>query len=90
MLEEVGEFAGEALPGGNALPPYAETQFLVELGERVRSSRTHCCISRRELARRSGISERYIAQIEGGKGNVSVVLLLRLASALHRRQREAA
>ncbi len=90
MLEEVVEFAGEALPGGNALPPYSETQFLVELGERVRSSRTHCCISRRELARRSGISERYIAQIEGGKGNVSVVLLLRLASALHRRQREAA
>ena len=90
MLEEVVEFAGEALPGGNALPPYSETQFLVELGERVRSSRTHCCISRRELARRSGISERYIAQIEGGKGNVSVVLLLRLASAIHRSQREAA
>lgn len=90
MLEEVVEFASQALPDGNALPPYSETQFLVELGERVRSSRMRCCMSRRELARRSGISERYIAQIEGGKGNVSVVLLLRLASALQRRQREAA
>jgi len=90
MLEEVVDFAGEALPGGTALPPYSETKFLVELGERVRSSRMRCCISRRELARRSGISERYIAQIEGGKGNVSIVLLLRLASAIHRSQREAA
>lgn len=90
MLKEVVEFAGKALPCGNAVQPYSETQFLTALGERVRSSRMHCCMSRRELARRSGISERYIAQIEGGKGNVSIVLLLRLASAIHRSQREAA
>lgn len=30
---------GEALPSGNAVPPYSETEFLAELGERVRSSR---------------------------------------------------
>lgn len=29
---------------------------------------------------------RYIAQIEAGKGDVSIVLLLRLASAIHRSQ----
>ncbi|SFJ93860.1 helix-turn-helix domain-containing protein [Bradyrhizobium sp. Gha] len=90
MLEKVVEFAGEALPGGNAMPPYSESQFLVELGERVRSSRIHCSMSRRELARKSGISERYIAQIEGGKGNVSIVLLLRLTWAMRRSQRTAA
>ena len=39
-------------------------------------------ISRRELARRSGISERYIAQIEAGKGNVSIMLLFRIANAM--------
>ena len=39
-------------------------------------------MSRRELARQSGISERYIAQIEAGRGNVSIVLLLRLAQAI--------
>lgn len=90
MLDEVIEFAGEALPGGNAVPPCSETEFLVELGERVRHSRMRCTMSRRELARRSGVSERYIAQIEGGKGNVSIVLLLRLALAIHRSQRPAA
>ncbi|MGY0571969.1 helix-turn-helix domain-containing protein [Bradyrhizobium sp. RDM12] len=90
MLEEVVEFAGEALPGGNAEPPCSETDFLLELGDRLRRSRMHCSMSRRELARRSGISERYIAQIESGKGNVSIVLLLRLALAIHRSQRPAA
>ena len=90
MLDEVVDFAGEALPGGAAPPPYSETQFLAELGERLRSSRARCYLSRRELARRSGISERYIAQIEAGKGNVSIVLLLRLASAIHGSQPRAA
>jgi transcriptional regulator with XRE-family HTH domain len=36
-------------------------------------------MSRRELARRSGMSERFVAQIEAGKGNVSIVRLLRIA-----------
>ncbi|MEK9279031.1 MULTISPECIES: helix-turn-helix domain-containing protein [unclassified Bradyrhizobium] len=90
MLDEVVEFAGEVLPGGRAAPPYSETAFLAELGDRLRSSRLRCELSRRELARRSGISERYIAQIEAGKGNVSIVLLLRLASAIHGSQPQAA
>jgi transcriptional regulator with XRE-family HTH domain len=36
-------------------------------------------MSRRELALRAGMSERYVAQIEAGKGNVSIVRLLRIA-----------
>ncbi|PAY08383.1 hypothetical protein CK489_19150 [Bradyrhizobium sp. UFLA03-84] len=38
-------------------------------------------MTRRELARRSGVSQRYIALIEAGKGNVSIVLLLRILNA---------
>jgi XRE family aerobic/anaerobic benzoate catabolism transcriptional regulator len=34
------------------------------------------------LAKVSGISERYIAQLEGGKGNVSIVLLRRVSNAM--------
>ncbi|MFT4115881.1 helix-turn-helix domain-containing protein [Bradyrhizobium sp.] len=90
MLNEVMDFAGEVMPGACPAPPYSETAFLAELGERLRSSRTGCALSRRELARRSGISERYIAQIEAGKGNVSIVLLLRLASAIHGSRPQAA
>jgi XRE family aerobic/anaerobic benzoate catabolism transcriptional regulator len=66
MLNEVMDFAGEVLPGTHAVPPYSETAFLAELGERLKSSRARCELSRRELSRRSGISELYIAQIEAG------------------------
>jgi XRE family aerobic/anaerobic benzoate catabolism transcriptional regulator len=61
---------------------YSESLFLKQLGFCLRSSRLARSVSRRELARRSGISERYIARIEGGTGNVSIVLLFRLAQAL--------
>jgi DNA-binding XRE family transcriptional regulator len=65
-----------------APPPYSEVEFLALLGDRVRSMRALREMSRRELARRSRVSERYIAQIEAGKGNVSIVLLLRIAHAI--------
>lgn len=81
-LDEVAAFAAAAMPGSDFALPYSESEFLTQLGERVRASRLRCDMSRRELARKSGISERYIAQIEAGKGNVSIVLLLRLAFAI--------
>lgn len=56
-----------------------ETEFLAQLGGRVREMRAVHGMSRRELSRRSGLSERYVAMIEAGKGNVSIVRLLRIA-----------
>lgn len=59
-----------------------EAEFLEALGRRVRDKRGQRGMSRKVLARVSGISERYIAQLEGGKGNVSIVLLRRVATAM--------
>ncbi len=56
-----------------------ESEFLKQLGIRVREMRALRGMSRRELARLSGLSERFVAQIEAGKGNVSIVRLLRIA-----------
>ena len=56
-----------------------ESEFLKQLGIRVREMRAQRGMSRRELARLSGLSERFVAQIEAGKGNVSIVRLLRIA-----------
>lgn len=56
--------------------------FLTELGERVRSARSRRGMPRRILAKQSKISERYLAQLEFGKGNCSIVLLRRIASAM--------
>ena len=60
----------------------AEAAFLARLGQRVRTLRALRGMSRKVLARVSGVSERYIAQLESGLGNISVVLLLRLAAAM--------
>ena len=62
--------------------PDPETGFLEQLGQRVRTMRALRGMSRKVLAKVSGISERYIAQLEGGKGNVSIVLLRRVSNAM--------
>src|SRR6266853_6406704 len=59
-----------------------EAGFLEQLGQRVRTMRALRGMSRKVLAKVSGISERYIAQLEGGKGNVSIVLLRRVSNAM--------
>ena len=56
-----------------------ESEFLRQLGIRLREMRACRGMSRRELARLAGLSERFVAQIEAGKGNVSIVRLLRIA-----------
>jgi len=60
----------------------AESGFLDQLGQRVRTMRALRGMSRKVLAKVSGISERYIAQLESGKGNVSIVLLRRVSNAM--------
>jgi len=59
-----------------------ESAFLEQLGQRVRTMRGLRGMSRKVLAKVSGISERYIAQLESGKGNVSIVLLRRVSNAM--------
>jgi XRE family aerobic/anaerobic benzoate catabolism transcriptional regulator len=60
----------------------ADARFLADLGARVRLLRERRGMSRKLLARESQVSERYLAQIEAGNGNISVMLLRRVAIAL--------
>lgn len=64
-----------------ATPPKDDTAYLAALGARVRRIRGIRGMSRKVLAATAGISERYIAQLEGGTGNVSINLLRRIAQA---------
>jgi XRE family aerobic/anaerobic benzoate catabolism transcriptional regulator len=57
-------------------------RFLVALGERVRALRARKGITRRALAVSSGVSERYLASLELGAGNASVLVLRQIARAL--------
>jgi XRE family aerobic/anaerobic benzoate catabolism transcriptional regulator len=65
-------------PAGSA----AESSFLKLLGDRVREARARRGMTRKLLARDSGVSERYLAQLETGQGNISILLLRDIARAL--------
>ncbi|TMJ85386.1 MAG: helix-turn-helix domain-containing protein [Alphaproteobacteria bacterium] len=56
--------------------------FIAAIGRVVRLSRAKRGMTRRQLAQASGASERYLAQIEGGQGNPSVIILASIARAL--------
>jgi len=59
-----------------------EKAFLEQLGQRIRTMRALRGMTRKVVADLSGISHRYIAQLESGKGNVSIILLRRVCHAL--------
>jgi XRE family aerobic/anaerobic benzoate catabolism transcriptional regulator len=56
---------------------------LVELGSRVRGWRARRGMTRKQLATDSGLSERFLADVESGKGNVSINSLEAAARALN-------
>ena len=79
-LEKTSLDANGRRAGGDALS--AEARFAADLGGRIRALRDGRGMSRKLLARTSSVSERYLAQIESGNGNISVMLLRRVAHAL--------
>jgi len=52
------------------------------LAQRVRDERNKKGLPRRVVSERSGVSPRYLAQLEAGEGNISIALLERVAGAL--------
>src|SRR4051794_8437588 len=60
----------------------ADDAYLSAVGERVRNARALRGISRKTLARDSGVSERYLASLESGSGNVSILRLRQVAQAM--------
>ena len=71
-------------PARTRLPSGRDTDaaYLAAIGERVREIRARRGMSRRTLAHDSGVSERYLASLESGRGNVSILLLKQIAQAI--------
>ena len=59
-----------------------DPEYLKLLGARVRRERGRLQLTRKNLAQKSRVSERYLAQLEAGKGNISILLLRQVAHAL--------
>ena len=77
MSEQIGGFSVLRSPERSS-----HSEFLSILGGRVRKQRDLVRMSRRVLSQRSNVSERYLAQLESGKGNMSIGLLRKVSIAL--------
>jgi XRE family aerobic/anaerobic benzoate catabolism transcriptional regulator len=79
MNPELEIARGQATP---ERPRDDSAEYLKGLGERVRAARARRGMTRKMLATQSGVSERYLAQLESGEGNASISLLRAIAHAL--------
>ncbi len=85
-MAEITNFRGEATAAdpGSAIEREVE-ELMARVGERVRKARELKGLPRRVVSEMSGVSPRYLAQLEAGEGNISIGLLQRLAIALDHR-----
>ncbi|MGD9921693.1 MAG: helix-turn-helix transcriptional regulator [Pseudorhodoplanes sp.] len=82
LLSETHEKRREKVAPGPSNQASTSMAFAEAVGRLVRRGRARRGITRRQLAADSGISERYLAQIEGGYGNPSLTVLKAVADAL--------
>ena len=66
---------------GSSLEPL-RSPFLMALGDRVRNLRSRKGMTRKAVALAADVSERHLANLEYGTGNVSVLVLLQVSHAL--------
>jgi XRE family aerobic/anaerobic benzoate catabolism transcriptional regulator len=72
----------EPIAGASDDGDEAKNPFLVALGERVRALRSRRGMTRKAVSVAAEVSERHLANLEYGVGNVSVLVLLQVAQAL--------
>jgi XRE family aerobic/anaerobic benzoate catabolism transcriptional regulator len=86
-MSDLSQNGSPVLESAKALPDRqtAErdaSEYLRLLGESVRAARARRGITRKMLAQDSGVSERFLAQLESGTGNASILVLRQIAQAL--------
>jgi len=72
--------------GGRANKPRRadpqDVAYLRNLADKIRDARAQRGMTRNALAADSGVSLRFLAELEGGQGNPSILVLRRIASAM--------
>lgn len=71
---------GSILPSA---PPPTDSLLLRDLARRIRALRKSRSLTRKTLSQLADVSERHLAQLESGEGNISILLLNRIATALN-------
>jgi XRE family transcriptional regulator, aerobic/anaerobic benzoate catabolism transcriptional regulator len=83
-MSEITNFRGDVVDN-SAAEGGTDQAFIALVGDRVRKARERKGITRKRLSELSQVSQRYLAQLEGGEGNISIALLHRVAAALDHR-----
>jgi XRE family transcriptional regulator, aerobic/anaerobic benzoate catabolism transcriptional regulator len=81
MRRAHAEWCGDGNGDGNIVAPMPP-DLLRSLGQRARARRLERGWTLREVAERSGVSARFLVQLEAGRGNISVLRLADVARAL--------
>jgi XRE family aerobic/anaerobic benzoate catabolism transcriptional regulator len=84
-ISEITNFRGDVLGAADSDHSSEGDTFVALVGDRVRKARERKGITRKTLSQLSRVSQRYLAQLEGGEGNISIALLHRVAAALDHR-----
>src|ERR1700722_10972774 len=71
------------LPPTGPVGALHDAEFLLFVGNKVREARSRRGMTRKMLAHEADVSERHLAQLELGGGNVSLLLLGRITTALN-------
>ncbi len=82
-MQNLASEAQMAVPLSEVAPPVTDAEFLGFVGARVRELRSLRGMTRKAVARDAEVSERHLAQLELGDGNISILLLRRIATALN-------
>ena len=85
--ETMFETAHQSEIGGNPIDvkksrESINAEFLGSVGSKIKQIRKEKKLTRKLLSAKSGVSERYLALLESGKGNVSIALLRQVAQSL--------
>jgi XRE family aerobic/anaerobic benzoate catabolism transcriptional regulator len=78
----MGNLIEAPAPSPPAADATEEASLLANIGKRVREARERRGMARKNLSQHSSVSERYLAHLEAGEANVSVLLLRNVARAL--------
>src|ERR1700757_1008896 len=67
----------------SSAPPATDSLLLRGLAQRIRALRKTRSLTRKNLSQLADVSERHLAQLESGEGNISILLLNRIAAVLN-------
>src|SRR5579862_9202127 len=83
LLSIIMHVSLDCMKQARATTPLRDSEiYLRRLGERVRTLRNQRGMSRKALAQHARVCERYLAQMDAGTGNCSIVLLRRIARVI--------